>query len=224
MKILVVEDDAALRENIEKMLQAEGYGTDGCEDGEEGLYYIMENSCDLVVLDRMLPTMDGLTVTQAARAKGIQTPVLMLTALNAVGDRVDGLDAGADDYLVKPFDMRELLARVRALVRRPADIERAGELSYGDLVYQPAGSTLTGPQGAAHLSKTLAAILELFLRSNAHALNRRTIFNRVWGPPSEVEDSIIDSYIFLLRRRIRDIGSSVEIVTNRGVGYTLTGG
>ncbi len=221
MKILLVEDDAALRRNIAQMLQSEGHETIGCGSGEEGLYYAAQNACDLVVLDRMLPDMDGLTLLKKARRAGVAAPVLMLTAMNAVGDRVDGLDAGADDYLSKPFDMRELLARVRALVRRPAPIESAEAMTFGDLAYSPAGLTLSGPGGETVLSKTLAAMLELFLRNSAPALSRATLFSRVWGPDSDVGDNIIDTYISLLRRRLKSVGSSVQILTNRGVGYSL---
>lgn len=221
MKILLIEDDAALRQNIAQMLQSEGYVTIECSDGEEGLYYATENTCDLMLLDRMLPEIDGLTLLKKARQVGVAAPVLMLTAMNAVGDRVDGLDAGADDYMSKPFDMRELLARVRALVRRPAPVENTAEISFGDIVYNPVGSALTGPDGEAALSKTLSAMLELFLRSSALALNRTTIFNRVWGPDSDVDEGIIDTYISLMRRRLKKVGSSVQIVANRGVGYSL---
>lgn len=221
MKILVIEDDATLRQNVVQTLVAEGFETAECGDGDEGLYYATQNICDLIILDRMIPQMDGLTLLKKARATGVPTPVLMLTAMNAIGDRVDGLDAGADDYLVKPFDMRELLARVRALIRRPAPIEESREMQFGDFIYLPLNLMLSGPRGETKLSKTLAALLELFLRNNTPSLNRNTIFNRVWGPGADVDDSIIDTYIFLLRRRLKSIGSTAQIITNRGVGYSL---
>ncbi len=221
MKILLIEDDEALRGNIQTILEKEGYAVLCCGDGEEGLYYLKENACGLAVLDRMLPGMDGLTVLKKARECNVCTPVLLLTALNAVGDRVDGLDAGADDYLVKPFDMRELLARIRALVRRPYAIESAELLQYGDLLYTTSGHLLKGPCGETHLSNRLAALLELFMQNTAPGLSRHTVFSRVWGPDADVEEGILDTYVSLLRRRLKTIGSCVQVVTNRGVGYSL---
>lgn len=169
----------------------------------------------------MLPKIDGLSVLKMARKAKITTPVLMLTAMNAIGDRVDGLDAGADDYLVKPFDMRELLARVRALVRRPAAIEDMDVLGLGDISYMPSTCVLSGPKGEEHLSKRLSSLLILFMRNTTTTLSRSTIFNRIWGPDADVDENILDTYIGLLRRRLKKIGSTVQIKTNRGVGYSI---
>lgn len=221
MKLLVVEDDLDLLETIEKMLQNAGYTTLGCADGEEALYYLENNACDLVVLDRMLPGMDGLSVLRQARKKDISTPVLMLTAMDAIGDRVEGLETGADDYLVKPFDMRELLARVNALVRRPTAIEELEELHLGNIVLLPAGMLLKGPKGEERLTRKQTDFLALFLRNTTPTLTRATIFNRVWGPDADVDESIIDTYIAVLRRRMKSVGASVQIITCRGVGYRI---
>lgn len=221
MKILIVEDDKALLRNISRMMQSEGHETIECGTGEEGLYYALENACNLAILDRMLPEMDGLTLLKKIRQGGVAMPVLMLTALGAVGDRVDGLDAGADDYLTKPFDMLELLARVRALVRRPAPLAKGEELVFGDIRFYPAALRLTGPNGETTLSKTLAAILELLMGNASSVLSRGAIFNRVWGPDSDAGDNIIDTYLSLLRRRLEGTGSGVKIVANKGAGFSL---
>lgn len=221
MRVLIVEDDAKLREHMKKTIQQEGYDVLESGDGEDGLFNITSNTCDLVILDRMLPGMDGLSILRHVRAAGQTTPVLMLTAMNAIGDKVDGLDAGADDYLTKPFDMRELLARVRALIRRPSSIEDGNVISYGDLVYIPATFVLTGPQGETHLTKKLGALIELFMRETGSPLTRSTLFNRVWGPESDVNEGNLDSFIRLLRRRLTLVGSKTIIANNRGVGYCL---
>lgn len=221
MKILVVEDNLDLQETIEKMLQKAGYSTFCCSDGEDALYHILNKSSDLVILDRMLPKMDGMTILRKARAEKIDTPVLMLTAMNAVGDRVEGLTGGADDYLVKPFDMRELLARVQALVRRPAAIENTSAISLGNAVLDTQSMLFKGPEGEVYLTRKQADMLELFMRNSSPVLTRGTIFNRVWGPYADVDESIIDTYIAAIRRRLKTVGASFAIVTNRGIGYRV---
>lgn len=151
MRILLVEDDEALCAAVAPLLEREGYRVDVCRDGDDALYYMRQRMFGLCILDRMLPGRDGLSVLRAARAEGLDTPVLMTTALGLVGDRVDGLDAGADDYLVKPFDVRELLARVRALARRPAPVAVSGRPCCGDLTLDMGTLVLTGEIGRAHV-------------------------------------------------------------------------
>lgn len=221
MKILLIEDDLSLQETILQMLEKAGYSTIACADGDEGLYYMQQNSCDAVILDRMLPGLDGLSVLQRAREQKIATPVLMLTALDAIGDRVNGLQNGADDYLGKPFDMRELLARVAALIRRPAPVEEIQELRFANIALILQGMLLQGPKGEARLTKKQCDLLELFLRSPSQTLTRATMFSRVWGPDADVDENVIDTYISVLRRRLKTVGAGAEIVTNRGVGYQL---
>lgn len=165
--------------------------------------------------------MDGLDVLRQARGAGVRTPVLMLTALDAVGDRVAGLDAGADDYLAKPFAAEELLARVRALGRRPAEWEGGTALRRGDVELRVQDRLLTGPAGAHTLSQRECALLELFLRNPGVTLPRERILLNVWGPDSDVESGNIDNYIHLVRRRLRLVGSRMELVTRRGAGYRL---
>ena len=146
MRILLIEDDKALCQVLQPTLQAAGFASDCCHTGADGLHLLKTGYYDACILDRMLPELDGLTLLKSARADGVSIPVLMLTALGQIGDRVDGLDAGADDYLTKPFDTRELLARLRALVRRPADLnEAAHRIACGDLVLDTSQLTLTGP-------------------------------------------------------------------------------
>ena len=224
MKILLVEDNAALRRNVARALQLAGYQVVECADGDEGCFHLLAGGCDVAVLDRMLPGEDGLTILQAARRRGIATPVLILSAMNRVGDKVDGLNAGADDYLPKPFEMEELLARVAALARRPAALETRDEARFADLRYQPVPPTLVGPAGAARLSPREGALIELFLRANGQVLTRATIFNRVWGPDAPVEDGNISTYVHFLRRRLREVGSAARFASVRGVGFALRGG
>lgn len=221
MRILLVEDEAALSAALKDTLVAAGYAVDCYADGESGLDALCCGSYDLVLLDRMLPVLDGLTLLRQARHKGIHTPVLILTALDQVGDRVEGLDAGADDYLAKPFATEELLARVRALCRRPHEWEEVCELCQGDVRLDPTIRLLKGPQGAHTLSQRESALLELFLRNPKVVLSREKILLHVWGPDSEVEDGNIDNYIHLVRRRLRLVGSAMSVVTHRGSGYAL---
>lgn len=216
-----MEDEKALREALRDTLVAYGYTVECCTNGPDGLDSICSGGCDLVLLDRMLPEIDGLTVLRQARQAGVRTPVLMLTALDAVGDRVAGLDAGADDYLAKPFATEELLARVRALSRRPAEWETDTALCRGDVELHVQDRVLTGPAGTCTLSQRECALLELFLRSPGVTLPRERILLNVWGPDSEVESGNIDNYIHLVRRRLQLVGSRMELITRRGTGYRL---
>ncbi len=221
MKILLVEDEKALREALRDTLATCGYTVDCRENGEDALDALCTGGYDVALLDRMLPGMDGLDALREARRAGVRTPVLMLTALDAVGDRVAGLDAGADDYLAKPFATEELLARVRALSRRPAEWEAETRLVRGDVELRPDSRILTGPAGAHTLSQRECAMLELFLRNPGVTLSRERILLYVWGPESDVESGNIDNYIHLVRRRLRLVGSRMELVTRRGAGYLL---
>lgn len=224
MKILLVEDDAILRRTVAKALTLSGYEVAQCENADEGLFYMQSGGFDLVVLDRMLPGGDGVGILKAARREGVATPVLVLSAMNNVGDKVAGLNAGADDYLPKPFEMEELLARVAALSRRPAAIEQHTEYCHGDICYRPGGLVLAGPTGEARLSPREGALMELFVRSGGATISRGTIFNRVWGPDSGVEEGNISTYIHFLRRRLGEVGSRAKFVNRRGVGFELCAG
>ena len=224
MRILLVEDDEALCAAVAPLLEQEGYRVDVCRDGDDALYYMRQRMFGLCILDRMLPGRDGLSVLRAARAEGLDTPVLMTTALGLVGDRVDGLDAGADDYLVKPFDVRELLARVRALARRPRS---CGGLRPPLLRGSYSGHGHTGAdrrQRAMHALKKEAELLAALMENAGQTLSRSFLFGRVWGPGADVEEASLDSYVHFIRRRLRAVSSRVTVDTVRGVGYRLLDG
>lgn len=226
MTILVVEDDINLNKNISFFLEKEGYHTESCFNGEDALYYCQEGAPDLILLDRMLPLMDGMDLLKKLRAGGNTTPVLILTALGTLTDRVEGLDAGADDYLVKPFEMEELLARIRSLLRRSSGgCPRDGEMTLecGDLSLSPQLHELQGPGGSVTLSGRENALLEILMNNAGKTLSRGQLLLKVWGPEGEVEEGNLDNYIFFLRRRIKSLGSSVTISTIRGVGYRMGG-
>lgn len=219
MRILLVEDDEALRGAVELQLRSQGWQAEACGRGDDAEYYWQEGGYDAVLLDRMLPGLDGLTLLRRMRAGGDATPVLLLTALADIGARVDGLDAGADDYLPKPFDMRELLARVRALGRRAG--AGAETLTFGDLTWLPASLLLTGGVGQCTLTRKEGELLEALLRQKGGAVSRSALFARLWGAGAEVDDACLDTYAYYLRRRLRAVSARVSLVTVRGVGYRL---
>lgn len=221
MRILMVEDDKDLCAAVDIPLTRQGYTMDYAHTGEDGLHFALQNAYDLILMDRMLPERDGLSVVAALRRAGFSTPVLMLTALDGIRDRVDGLDAGADDYLAKPFATEELLARIRALARRPQQWESTGRLTAGDLELDTELCALRGPAGPCPLSKREAQLLELFLRNRGQTMTRELLLARVWGPDAPVEDGNLDNYIHFLRRRLATVGSGLKIVTARAVGYRL---
>ncbi len=223
MQILVIEDDVTLCENICFSLRNEGYDVSMVHDGEEGLEYIKQHNYDLILLDRMLPSLDGIGIIKRMRALEIFTPVIMVTAMNGIGDRVAGLDAGADDYLVKPFATPELLARVRALCRRPANWQNTQLLVFGDISLDISGRRLKGPTSSYSLSKREAQLLEILLKNPNTPLAREQLMSRVWGSDAEVEEGNLDNYIYFLRRRLTATGSSIKIKTVRSLGYCLEG-
>lgn len=180
MRILLIEDDEALCTVLRPVLEKAGFGCDVSASGTEGLELLMHNPYDAAVLDRMLPGMDGVELVRAARRAHCAVPVLMLTALGRVEDRVEGLDAGADDYLAKPFDNRELIARLRALCRRPAETVET-RLCCGDLTLDTAALSLTGPAGMVRLTRNENALLEALLRRPGQLMSREVLFHAVWG-------------------------------------------
>lgn len=222
MRILMVEDDKELCVALSICFQAAGYATEFVYTGEDGLQYGLQNAYDLIILDRLLPQTDGLSIVAQLRQHGITTPVLMLTALDGIQDRVQGLDAGADDYLTKPFATDELLARIRAIARRPGALEDGSNLlSCGDLQLDRNNLTLHGPGGICTLSKKELAFFELFFRFAGQTLSREMLLSRIWGAYAPVEDGNLDNYIYFLRRRLAAVNSCVKIITVRGVGYRL---
>lgn len=221
MRVLLIEDDAALCEAICAVFAKHGIACDVCHDGEDGLALLLQEPCDVCVLDRMLPALDGLTLLRRVRTAGIHTPVLLLTALGGIGDRVDGLEAGADDYLTKPFDMRELLARLRALQRRGSGVLQDETLRCGNVCLDVPQQTLKGPQGSVTLSKKECELLEVLLRNAHKLLARSVLLGRVWGTDASVEDANLDSYIHFVRRRLQAVGADIKVTTVRGTGYRV---
>ena len=223
MKILLIEDDETLCHTIPFQLKQEGFTVDAAMDGEEGLHLARQQLHDLVLLDRMLPGLDGMQILTTLRRENINTPVIFLTALGQLHDRTTGLNKGADDYIVKPFAFEELLARIRSVLRRPAILQASEKLSFGDISYEPHTLTLCCKEKETVLSKRLGDLLELFLRNPGQVLPRDTILLRVWGMDTDVEDGNLDNYTYFLRRSLRKVGSAVQLTTVRGVGYRLEG-
>ncbi|MCD8012143.1 MAG: response regulator transcription factor [Lachnospiraceae bacterium] len=221
MRILLIEDDIDLSRSLGAMLEKQGFSVTICGDGEEGLFYILENSHDLILLDRMLPGMDGMEVLKRARAAHCAAPVIFLTAVGALGERISGLDCGADDYIVKPFAFEELMARIRCVCRRPQRISDADLPGFGDLSYDPAQSLLRCGDKTCTLSRREGDLLLLFLNNPDQMLPRSMILSRVWGPDAEIEDGNLDNYIHFLRRRLRAVESRLVLKTARGIGYRL---
>ncbi|MFF4193107.1 response regulator transcription factor [Nonomuraea sp. NPDC001831] len=223
-RLLVVDDEPALREALQSSLEFEGYRVGTANDGQAALAALAAEPYDAVLLDVMMPRLDGLTACRRLRAQGNHIPVLMLTARDAVGDRVSGLDAGADDYLVKPFELDELLARVRALLRRGAlgtGAAGGGTLSYGDLRMDPATREVTRGARALDLTRTEYLLMELFLAHPRQVLTRDQILNEVWGFDFEPTSNSLDVYVMYLRRKTEAGGEPRVIHTVRGVGYVL---
>lgn len=221
MRILLIEDDQKLCKSLQFQLEKEHFDVDLCHDGEEGLFFLKEQAHDLVLLDRMLPGMDGLTVLRSARKEGIETPIILVTALGELNDKVTGLDFGADDYIVKPFAFEELMARIRCIFRRPAGLQKTDILAFGDLTYEPERLLLYQGEQHCTLSKREGTLLEFFLHNPGQVLLRSTILARVWGTDSDVEEGNLDNYIHFLRRRLKAVNSSLKLKTIRGVGYCL---
>ena len=221
MRLLVVDDEPAVRDSIRRALTLEGYDVDVATSGDEALARLgSDGQPDAVVLDVLMPGTDGLEVSRRLRGSGNEVPILMLTALDDVSDRVAGLDAGADDYLVKPFALEELFARVRALLRR-ATTESGEILRFADLTLDPTTRDVRRDGEAIELTRTEFALLELFLRNPRQVLTRSVIFDRVWGYDFGFGSNSLDVYIGYLRRKTEVSGRPRLIHTVRGVGYTL---
>jgi two-component system, OmpR family, response regulator len=220
MRVLVVEDEVRLALLLKRGLEEEGYAVDTSGDGAEALWHATETEYDAIVLDIMLPGMDGLEVTRRLRAQRRWTPVLLLTARDAIDDRVVGLDAGADDYLVKPFSFAELAARVRALVRR-GRVERPAVLEVGDLRLDPARRRAWRGEVELDLSPKEFALLELFLSHPGEVLTRTRILEHVWDFAYDPSSNVVDQYIGYLRRKIDRPFGRDDLETVRGAGYRL---
>ncbi|MEU8616251.1 response regulator transcription factor [Streptomyces sp. NPDC048623] len=233
-RILVVDDEPAVREALRRSLAFEGYGTEDAVDGLDALAKLVAYGPDLVVLDVQMPRMDGLTAARRIRASGSTVPILMLTARDTVGDRVTGLDAGADDYLVKPFELDELFARIRALLRRSSYAAQqaaatAGAvaedvLAFEDLRMDLATREVTRAGRPVELTRTEFTLLEMFLAHPRQVLTREQILKTVWGFDFEPSSNSLDVYVMYLRRKTEAGGEPRLVHTVRGVGYVLRGG
>ncbi|WP_224276151.1 response regulator transcription factor [Nocardioides lacusdianchii] len=222
-RVLVVDDDRAVRDSLRRSLEFNGYEVALAADGAEGLVAVGAQHPDVVVIDVMMPRLDGIETTRALRAAGNDVPVLVLTARDAVGDRVEGLDAGADDYLTKPFALEELLARLRALLRRVVpDDDAAGEvLTFADLTMDVSSRDVTRNGRAIELTRTEFTLLEMFLRRPRRVLDRSFILEEVWGYDFPTSANSLEVYVGYLRRKTEAAGEQRLIQTVRGVGYVL---
>ncbi|WP_300679760.1 response regulator transcription factor [Nocardioides sp.] len=223
-RVLVVDDDKAVRESLRRSLEFNGYDVVLAEDGAEALAVIGAAKADVVVMDVMMPRLNGLEATRALRAAGNDVPIIVLTALDAVGDRVDGLDAGADDYLTKPFALPELLARLRALLRRAVPIADGDDeevLEFADLTMNTTTREVSRAGRAIELTRTEFTLLEMFLRRPRRVLDRSFILEEVWGYDFPTTANSLEVYVGYLRRKTETEGETRLIHTVRGVGYVL---
>ncbi|TXL57699.1 response regulator transcription factor [Aeromicrobium terrae] len=225
MRILVVDDDRAVRDSLRRSLEFNGYSVELASDGAEALVRVPQVDPDVIVMDVMMPRLDGLEATRALRSAGNDVPILVLTARDAVNDRVDGLDAGADDYLTKPFALDELLARVRALHRRAArraELEAdEAPLTFSDLTLDPVTRDVTRGDRALSLTRTEFALLELFMRRPKRVLERSFILEEVWGFDFPTTANSLEVYVGYVRRKLEAEGEERLLHTVRGVGYVL---
>lgn len=222
MRILLAEDDRDLNKALTWQLTGQGYSVDSCYDGEEALFYGRQNIYDVILLDRMLPCHEGTEVLTTLRSHSVNVPIILITALGTLQDKITGLDSGADDYLVKPFDFEELLARIRCVTRRSLVLNAQSDiLSYHDVTWSCREMCLTGPKDNSTLSRREGDLLECFLHTPEQVLARETLLLKVWGPDSDVEGGNLDNYVHFLRRRLKAVGSTLQFKTIRGIGYEL---
>jgi len=221
MRILVIEDEIRLASTLQDLLELNGYLADVCYDGEQGLDNALSGIYDLVLLDVMLPKLDGFSVLRRLRQSGSAVPVLMLTARSDVSDRVTGLDSGADYYLTKPFEPKELLACVRALARRQPALRSTDVLEYGDLRLERSSFALSCGERSVRLSRKEFDMLELLMLNREQVLTKESLLLKLWGYESDAEDNNVEVYISFLRKKLEHLHSRVKIRTIRLAGYCL---
>ena len=221
MRVLIVEDEVRLASTLQDLLELDGYTADICHDGESGLDNALSAIYDVILLDVMLPKLDGFSVLRRLRSEGNTTPVLMLTARSELNDRVEGLDSGADYYLTKPFEPKELLACIRALTRRQPELRNTDLLEYGDLKLDKNAFTLSCGSRSARLSRKEFDMMELLMLNREVVITKEKLLVKIWGYESEAEDNNVEVYISFLRKKLEHLHSGVKIKTIRMVGYCL---
>jgi len=221
MRVLVIEDNQEIAEALRAMLARQRFAVDVAADGDQGLDHILRGTYDVAIVDVVLPKRDGFSICRTARAEGVQTPLLVLTARDAVEDRIRGLDSGADDYLIKPFAEEELSARLRALLRRAERPTRSSALLVGDLSVDALARTAAVGSKALGVGATEFRLLELLARNRGMTLSRTQILERIWEYEFGGSSNIVDVYVSQLRRKLRNMRSTASIVTVWGVGYKL---
>lgn len=224
MRLLLVEDEVRLSEALVYILKKNNYAVDAVYDGISGLEMAETEIYDVIILDRMLPGKEGVEILKELRKKNINTAVIMLTAKDAVKDRVEGLDAGADDYLIKPFSKEELLARIRALSRRNTEVLQTDVLTFGSLILNPLKSEICSNGDSVKLTQKESMILELLMRNKNQVITKDVILDRVWGLDSDIEINNLEVYLSYLRKKLSLINCGTIIETIRGVGYCLKEG
>ena len=221
MRVLIIEDEVRLASTLQDLLDMNGYTADVCHDGESGLDNALSGIYDVVLLDVMLPKMDGFTVLRNLRSAGNAVPVLMLTARSELSDRVEGLDCGADYYLTKPFEPKELLACIRALTRRQPELRSSDTVEFGDLKLDKSAFTLSCGNRQLRLSRKEFDMMELLMRNRYMVLTKETLLLKIWGYESDAEDNNVEVYVSFLRKKLDHLRSKVKIKTIRMVGYCL---
>ena len=221
MRVLIIEDEVRLASTLQDLLDMNGYTADVCHDGESGLDNALSGIYDVVLLDVMLPKMDGFTVLRNLRSAGNAVPVLMLTARSELSDRVEGLDCGADYYLTKPFEPKELLACIRALTRRQPELRSSDTVEFGDLKLDKSAFTLSCGNRQLRLSRKEFDMMDLLMRNRDMVLTKETMLLKIWGYESDAEDNNVEVYVSFLRKKLDHLRSKVKIKTIRMVGYCL---
>jgi len=221
MNVLLVEDDRNLRSFLRKAFREEGYAVDECDDGDRAIDRALKRQYDCIVLDLMLPGRDGFSIAEELRRRTVLTPILMLTARDAVGDKIKGLESGADDYLAKPFDLAELLARVSALIRRAEFRHRDATLMVGDLMLDPFTRKVTRGSRTIDLSPREFSLLAFLMRHAGRTVSRSRIAEAVWNYQFDTETNVVDVYVNYLRKKLHAPNTDSLIHTVRGVGYRL---
>ena len=220
MRLLYAEDEKSLARAVSTILMKNNYSVDVVNDGAEALDYLATENYDAVILDVMMPKKDGIQVLQELRARGDATPVLLLTAKSEIDDRVLGLDSGANDYLTKPFDMKELLARIRAMTR-VLSVQPDKVLRFGNVALDCSSYDLSGPDGSFKLAGKEFQMMEMLMRSPRQLISSDRFMDRIWGYETETEQNVVWVYISYLRKKLKTIGADIEIKSQRGMGYYL---